>query len=127
MSGPGKVEEGGCVTGLFREIWVVDFEYRAAPGEHPWPVCMVAEEIKEVSNCRRSRPHDRPKYYLPPIGLDSLETANLQLGLCRWHPDRERFCEGAVAGRALLHRQDGTAVVGVDDRDVEPRPVLEQP
>jgi hypothetical protein len=31
-----------------------------------------------------------------------------------------------VAGRALLHRQDGTAAVGVDDRDVEPRTVLEQ-
>ena len=46
MSGLGKVEEGGCVAGLFREIWVADFEYRAAPGEHPWPVCMVAEEIK---------------------------------------------------------------------------------
>jgi DNA polymerase I len=46
MSGLGKVEEGGCVAGLFREIWVADFEYRAAPGEHPWPVCMVAEEVK---------------------------------------------------------------------------------
>jgi DNA polymerase I len=46
MSGLGKVEEGGCVAGLFREIWVADFEFRADPGEHPWPVCMVAEEIK---------------------------------------------------------------------------------
>ena len=46
MSGLGKVEEGGCVAGLFREIWVADFEYRADPGEHPWPVCMVAEEVK---------------------------------------------------------------------------------
>jgi len=46
MSGLGKVEEGGCVAALFREIWVADFEFRADPGEHPWPVCMVAEEIK---------------------------------------------------------------------------------
>jgi hypothetical protein len=46
MSGLGKVEEGGCVAGLFREIWVADFEFRADPGERPWPLCMVAEEIK---------------------------------------------------------------------------------
>jgi Predicted 3'-5' exonuclease related to the exonuclease domain of PolB len=46
MSGLGKVEEGGCVAALFSEIWVADFEFRADPGEHPWPVCMVAEEVK---------------------------------------------------------------------------------
>ena len=38
-------KEGG-VTALFREIWCVDFEFRADPGHHPWPVCMVAKEIK---------------------------------------------------------------------------------
>jgi AAA ATPase domain len=41
-------------------------------------------------------------------------------------PCRESFGEGAVAARALLHRQDGAAAVGVDDRDVKPRTVLEQ-
>ena len=41
-------------------------------------------------------------------------------------PGSKGLGEGVVAGRALLHRQDGTAVVGVDDRDVEPRTVLEQ-
>jgi DNA polymerase I len=46
MSGLGKVEEGGCVAALFSEIWIADFEFRADPGERPWPVCMVAEEIK---------------------------------------------------------------------------------
>ena len=46
MSGLGKVEEGDHAAALFREIWVADFEFRADPGEHPWPVCMVAEEIK---------------------------------------------------------------------------------
>ncbi len=38
-------KEGG-VTALFREIWFVDFEFRADPGDHPWPVCMVAQEVK---------------------------------------------------------------------------------
>ena len=31
---------------VFREIWCVDFEFRADPGERPWPVCMVAQEVK---------------------------------------------------------------------------------
>jgi DNA polymerase I len=46
MSALGKVEEGDHAAALFREIWVADFEFRADPGERPWPVCMVAEEIK---------------------------------------------------------------------------------
>jgi DNA polymerase family A len=29
----------------FRELWAVDFEFRADPGERPWPVCMVAREV----------------------------------------------------------------------------------
>lgn len=31
---------------VFREIWCVDFEFRADPGERPWLVCMVAQEVK---------------------------------------------------------------------------------
>jgi DNA polymerase I len=46
MSALGKVEEGDHAAALFREIWVADFEFRADPGERPWPLCMVAEEIK---------------------------------------------------------------------------------
>jgi hypothetical protein len=34
------------VSALFREIWCADFEFRADPGERPWPVCMVAQEVK---------------------------------------------------------------------------------
>lgn len=29
----------------YSEIWVADFEFRAAPGEQPEPVCMVAHEV----------------------------------------------------------------------------------
>ncbi len=29
----------------FREIWAVDFEFRAPPGHNPEPICMVAKEI----------------------------------------------------------------------------------
>jgi hypothetical protein len=46
MSGPEMAKEGDHAAALFREIWVADFEFRADPGERPWPVCMVAEEVK---------------------------------------------------------------------------------
>jgi hypothetical protein len=29
----------------FREIWCVDFEYEAASGAHPVPLCMCGHEI----------------------------------------------------------------------------------
>ncbi len=29
----------------FKEVWIVDFEFRAAPGELPEPVCLVAIEV----------------------------------------------------------------------------------
>jgi DNA polymerase I len=29
----------------FREVWACDFEFRADPGERPWPVCMTAKEL----------------------------------------------------------------------------------
>jgi DNA polymerase I len=31
---------------MFSETWVVDFEFKADPGERPWPLCMVAQEVK---------------------------------------------------------------------------------
>jgi DNA polymerase I len=37
---------GGDAAAHFSEIWCLDFEFRADPGEHPWPVCMVAREVK---------------------------------------------------------------------------------
>ena len=41
MGGPEMAKEGDHAAALFREIWVADFEFRADPGERPWPVCMV--------------------------------------------------------------------------------------
>ena len=33
------------MTFPFRELWCVDFEFRSDPGERPWVVCMVAQEL----------------------------------------------------------------------------------
>ena len=30
----------------FARIWLVDFEFRAQPGERPEPVCLVARELR---------------------------------------------------------------------------------
>lgn len=46
MSVVPKAEGAGLAAlSSFREIWCVDFEFRAPPGERPWPVCMVAREM----------------------------------------------------------------------------------
>jgi DNA polymerase I len=39
----------------FREIWLVDFEYRSDPGERPWVVCMVARELNSGRRIRMWR------------------------------------------------------------------------
>ena len=36
----------------FIEVWVVDFEFRAAPGERPDPVCLVAHELRSGRTLR---------------------------------------------------------------------------
>src|ERR1051325_7744785 len=36
----------GITTLPFREIWAVDFEFIAMPGENPDPVCLVAWELR---------------------------------------------------------------------------------
>ena len=37
--------EGILLALPYREIWVVDFEFRAPDGERPEPICMVAREL----------------------------------------------------------------------------------
>src|SRR5215472_13990718 len=41
-------------------------------------------------------------------------------------PGRKRVVEGALARRALLDRDDGAALVGVDQRHVEPGALLQK-
>lgn len=40
------MEKLSSIFDRFREIWVVDAEFIAEEGEHPVPVCLVAEEIR---------------------------------------------------------------------------------
>src|SRR5579859_3312690 len=57
----------------FKEVWVVDFEFRAPPGERPEPVCLVAHELHSGRTIRYW--HDQlngmtiPPYHLGPDTL----------------------------------------------------------
>jgi DNA polymerase I len=42
----GKEQGGENFAAHFSEIWCCDFEFRADPGERPWPVCLVAQNVK---------------------------------------------------------------------------------
>src|SRR5262249_19537243 len=60
----------------FRELWCVDFEFGADPDERPWPVCMVARELKTGRELRLWRDDllalDRAPF---DTGLDSVLVA----------------------------------------------------
>jgi DNA polymerase I len=67
---------GDDVTTRFQEIWCADFEFRADPGQLPWPVCMVAHEIYTQRERRLWR-EDLLQLKGPPfnIGPDALFVA----------------------------------------------------
>jgi DNA polymerase family A len=63
---------GASIDALpFREIWAVDFEFGAAPGENPEPICLVALELRSGRIVRLWRDEfgSNPPY---GIGADTL-------------------------------------------------------
>jgi hypothetical protein len=67
---------GGNVAASYLEIWCADFEFRAGPGERPWPVCMVAEEVKSGRQLRLWREELLALRRAPfDVGPDSLFVA----------------------------------------------------
>jgi hypothetical protein len=62
----------------YREVWLVDFEFSAPPGERPDPVCLVAREFRSGRTLRLWRDDLRGRRMPPyPIGPDSLFVAYL--------------------------------------------------
>src|SRR5437879_5971050 len=57
----------------FTEVWLVDFEFVAPPGERPTPVCMVAQEFRTGRTLQLWR-DELSALLTPPysIGPDSL-------------------------------------------------------
>jgi hypothetical protein len=58
----------------FAQIWAVDFEFTAPPGERPEPICLVARELRSGRIVRLWR-DEFGKYPPYPIGADSLFVA----------------------------------------------------
>jgi DNA polymerase I len=52
----------------YREIWAVDFEFSAPPGERPEPVCLVACELRTGRKIRLWRDQFGP---VPPYPIDA--------------------------------------------------------
>jgi hypothetical protein len=53
---------------MFREVWAVDFEFTAHPGERPAPLCLVARELKTSRKIRLWRDQFGP---VPPYSIDA--------------------------------------------------------
>lgn len=62
------------VLDTYREVWLVDFEFGARPGERPTPLCLVAHELHTSRTIRLWQDEFGPE---PPYGLgaDSLVVA----------------------------------------------------
>ena len=72
------------VAAPFREIWCVDFEFRIDPGERPWPVCMVARELRTGREIRLWRGEllalDRAPFDSGPDSLFVAYAASAEIG-----------------------------------------------
>ena len=119
----------------YREIWLVDFEFRQSDGERPAPVCMVARELRTARTMRvwgdQLASMRRPPF---PIGADVLFVAyyaSAELGcfLALGWPMPARivdlFCEfrnltngcGTLAGNGLLGALSHFGLPSIDAAD----------
>lgn len=68
----------------FREVWLVDFEFSAPPGERPDPVCLVAREFRSGRTlrlwCDDLRDRRVPPYPTDPDALFVAYFASAELG-----------------------------------------------
>src|SRR5690349_10412323 len=53
----------------YREVWCLDFEFRAPDGERPEPLCLVARELRSGRELRLWRDELEPGR--PPFHLDA--------------------------------------------------------
>src|SRR5262249_19480485 len=68
----------------YDEIWLVDSEFIAKPGENPKPVCLVAWELRSGRKVKvwRDAFGERPPY---PIGADGFFVAYYAGAEISWH------------------------------------------
>ena len=105
----------------FREVWLVDFEYVARPGDRPEPVCLVARELRSGRLVRVWRDElgqmGQPPYPLDPSALfiAYFATAELDCHLALGWPMPARILNLYVEHRAVtngLALQFGNGLLG---------------
>ena len=66
----------------YRDIWAVDFEFRANDGERPDPICLVAWELRSGRKLRLWRDEfgDTPPYAIDPNSLFVAYYASAEIG-----------------------------------------------
>ena len=94
----------------FREIWAVDFEFVADPGERPVPVCMVARELRSDRLLRvwQDDLPERPPFDVGPDSLFVAYMAAAELGCFAalgW-PVPRRVLDLYVEFRAMTNGRD---------------------
>src|SRR4051812_35855592 len=77
----------GSGLDAYREVWLVDFEFSAPPGERPIPVCLVAREFRSGQVLRlwqhELRDREMPPYPIGPGALFVAYFAAVELGCQR--------------------------------------------
>jgi hypothetical protein len=66
----------------FREVWAVDFEFTAPPGERPEPICLAARELKSGRALRlwRNEMGAEPPYNISADSLFVAYYASAEIG-----------------------------------------------
>jgi DNA polymerase-1 len=79
----------------YREIWLVDFEFRAQPGERPTPVCLVALEFRTLVRQWQDEFSALPPYATDKDSLFVAYYASAELGchLALGWPQPERVLD----------------------------------
>src|SRR3712207_1084550 len=68
--GPGLPGPPAVTRLTYREVWALDFEFEAPPGERPDPLCMVAVELRSGRRLAMWRDDLRAARRRPPFGAD---------------------------------------------------------
>src|SRR4051812_23582248 len=91
----------------FQEIWCIDFEFIASPGERPRPVCLVAKELRSERTVRQWRDGfgTEPPYAIGPDSLFVAFSANADLGchLALGWPMPEHVLDLYIEARRILN------------------------
>src|SRR6202034_4246512 len=83
-----------------------------------WPLAPAS--LRRTNSSLRGSSLCTPYRVMLPQRYTAMRTGSL------FRPGGECIRESPIAGRAFFHGQDGAAAIVIDDRDIEPRLILEQ-